>query len=429
MIQNLAPAPIRVVAGLALSVLLAALGTSVANVALPELAATFDVPPAHAQWVVLAYLLTMTATAVTVGRLGDRLGRQRILTLGLLLFTVATLACALAPSLWILTTARAAQGVGAAVLMALPLALARDLVPGARLGTAMGLLGTTSALGTALGPAGGGILLGAFGWPALFLAMVPLGIIAMVLVRGSFPLPASESNATDPETRSIRDVLRRGPLSAGLAMNILVATVMMSTLIVGPFFLATGIGLPAAGVGLALAVGPIVAVATGLVAGRAVDTLGTPRSTAAGLGVMLVGTVCLATLPPLMGLPGYLVAIAVLTPGYQLFLAANNARALSGIPAQFRGAAAGLLGLSRNLGLIAGASIMGGLYAAVAGASGQSADAAAFTGAQVTFAAASVLVCGALAIAVLSGRTTVSSTRRSRDRDAPSRVRGASTEN
>lgn len=398
--RNATTAPARVVTGLALAVLLAALGTSVANVALPELAVSFGVPVGQTQWVVLAYLLAMTATAVTVGRLGDRLGRQRILTYGLLLFLAATLACALAPTFWALIAARAAQGVGGAVLMALPLALARDLVPAARLGTAMGLLGTTSALGTALGPAGGGILLGAFGWPALFLAILPFGAAALLLVRGHFPQPATAQGAEDSDGQGVRNLLRRGPLGAGLAMNVLVSTVMMSTLIVGPFFLATGLGLSSAGVGFAMSLGPLVAVATGLIAGRAVDAIGAPRSISVGLGVMLIGTAALAVLPPLMGLPGYLTAIAALTPGYQLFLAANNAKALVGVPSPLRGAAAGLLGLSRNLGLITGASLMGGIYAAVAAAFGRPADAAAFDGAQVTFTAAALLVCCALAIAI-----------------------------
>lgn len=398
--KNVTTAPARVVAGLALAVLLAALGTSVANVALPALAVAFEVPIGHTQWVVLAYLLAMTATAVTVGRLGDRLGRQRILTLGLLLFLVATLACALAPTFWALLAARAAQGVGGAVLMALPLALARDLVPATRLGAAMGLLGTTSALGTALGPAGGGILLGTFGWPALFLAILPFGVAALILVRGRFPQPATTHGAAGSNGRRMRDLLHQGPLRAGLAMNTLVSTVMMSTLIVGPFFLATGLGLSPAGVGLAMAAGPLVAVVTGLLAGRAVDAFGAPRSISVGLGVMLVGTAALAGLPSLMGLPGYLMAIAALTPGYQLFLAANNTRALAGIPPQLRGASAGLLGLSRNLGLIIGASLMGGIYAAVTVAFGHPADAAAFAGAQVTFAAAALLVCCALAIGI-----------------------------
>lgn len=401
-----APPPARLVAGLALSVLLAALATSVANVALPELAVVFSVPVGQTHWVILAYLLAMTATAVTVGRLGDRLGRQRILTIGLLLFLVATLACALAPTFWALIAARAAQGVGGAVLVALPLALARDLVPAARLGTAMGLLGTTSALGTALGPAGGGMLLGAFGWPALFFAILPFGVAALVLVRGHFPQPATPHNTVGPTGQSVRDLLRRGPLSAGLMMNTLVSTVMMSTLIVGPFLLTTGLGLPPAGVGLAMAVGPLVAVCTGFIAGRVVDAIGATRSIKVGLGVMLAGTTALAILPVLMGLPGYVTAIAALTPGYQLFLAANNAQTMVGVPAQLRGASAGLLGLSRNLGLIIGASLMGGVYAAVTVAFGHPADAAAVAGAQVTFAAAVLLVCCALAIAVSPRRRT-----------------------
>ncbi len=217
------------VAGLTLAALLAALGTSVANVALPTLAEEFGIASGRAQWVVLAYLLAMTVTAVQVGRLGDRFGRQRILLIGLLLFLAATLACALAPSFTFLVTARAVQGIGAAVLVALPLAIARDLFPSERLGSVMGVLGTAAAVGTALGPAAGGLLLSAFGWPAMFLAVLPLGVLALVLLIGglSVLVDGSPGSRRKPWARGGTVALMRTlPFSAALVMNLLVATVM-----------------------------------------------------------------------------------------------------------------------------------------------------------------------------------------------------------
>jgi MFS family permease len=121
------------------------------------------------QWVVLAYLLAITTLVVGVGRLGDMLGRRRLLLAGMALFTAASMLCALAPTLWLLIAARAVQGLGAAVMMALTMALVGETVPKARTGSAMGLLGTVSAIGTALGPSLGGALIAAFGWQAIFL--------------------------------------------------------------------------------------------------------------------------------------------------------------------------------------------------------------------------------------------------------------------
>src|SRR5947208_11166776 len=116
-------------ASLSLSMLLSALGTSIANVGLPTLAQAFDASFQEVQWVVLAYLLAITTLIVSVGRLGDIIGRRRLLLAGIFLFTVASALCGVAPSLWFLVAARAVQGLGAAVMMALTLALVSETVP------------------------------------------------------------------------------------------------------------------------------------------------------------------------------------------------------------------------------------------------------------------------------------------------------------
>ncbi|WP_036315871.1 MFS transporter, partial [Microbacterium sp. B24] len=173
--------PSRAVAGLALAILTASVGTSAANVALPALVTAFTATPGQVQWVVVAYLLAVTSISVTAGSAGDRWGRRRVLLAGISIFTVGAVAGALAPSLVTLVIARGVQGVGAAVMTALPLALARDLVADGRTGRIMGLLGTTSAVGTALGPALGGALIGWGGWTAPFWMMALLGAAALPL--------------------------------------------------------------------------------------------------------------------------------------------------------------------------------------------------------------------------------------------------------
>ena len=139
-------------ASLSLSMLLSSLGTSIANVGLPTLTQAFGASLAQVQWVVLAYLLAITTLIVSAGRLGDMTGRRRLLLGGVLVFTVASALCAAAPTLWLLISARVAQGIGAAVMMALTMAFVGDAIPKSRTGTAMGLLATMSAIGTSLGP-------------------------------------------------------------------------------------------------------------------------------------------------------------------------------------------------------------------------------------------------------------------------------------
>jgi MFS family permease len=125
--------------------LMPSLDTSIANAGLPILATAFEATFQQVQWIVLAYLLAITTLIVSVGRLGDGFGRRRLLLIGIGIFTSASLACALAPGLGWLIGARAVQGVGAAIMFALTVALVADAVPKARAGSAMGLLATMSA--------------------------------------------------------------------------------------------------------------------------------------------------------------------------------------------------------------------------------------------------------------------------------------------
>jgi EmrB/QacA subfamily drug resistance transporter len=441
-------------ASLSLSMLLSSLGISIANVALPTLAQAFNASFQEAQWIVLAYLLAITTLIVSVGRLGDLTGRRRLLLAGLFLFTVASVLCGVAPTLWLLIAARAAQGLGAAIMMTLTMAFVGETVPKARTGSAMGLLGTMSAIGTALGPSLGGLLIAGAGWRAIFLVNVPLGLLAFVLAyrylpadrrgpktdragfdvvgtlllaltlaayalamtigRGSFgPLNMAlltvavfgtgffvlvEARVASPLIRL--GAFRNAMLSASLAMSALVATVMMATLVVGPFYLSRALGLDAALVGIVMSVGPLVAALTGVPAGRIADRFGAGRMTIIGLIAIAAGCFILSMMPAT--LPGYIAPIAVITSGYALFQTANNTAVMSDIRQDQRGVISGLLNLSRNLGLITGASVMGAVFA-VASATTDITTArpeAVAAGMRITFAVAAILIVVALAIAV-----------------------------
>lgn len=402
-----ATATAPVLAALGLSALLPSLALSSANVALPTLSAAFGASFQAVQWVVVAYVLANTLLIVGAGRLGDRLGRRRVLLAGLALYAAASLACAAAPSLALLIAARALQGLAASVLMALAMALVAEAVPKARAGTAMGLLGTVSAVGTALGPSLGGLLLAAAGWRAVFLVQAPLALVALwgvrrTLAAGAPPAAGAHAAATPLREVLLHDATRR----ASLAAAALVAAVLMTTLVVGPFHLAHALGLGAAGVGLAMSVGPAVAAFAGVPAGRLVDRIGGARAAAAGVAAVAAGAATLAATPLAFGVAGYVVPLVVVTAGYALFQAANNSAVMGGVPAGARGTVSGALQLARNLGLLAGASAMGAVFAWGAGAS----DAAHATPAQVAagthaaFAVATVLALAALAMLRRGGR-------------------------
>ncbi|MBX3610462.1 MAG: MFS transporter [Hydrogenophaga sp.] len=402
-------------AALSLVMLLPALGTSIANVALPSLTQTFGAAFATVQWVVIAYLLTITALVVSAGRLGDLVGRRRLLLSGLAVFTLASAAAAIAPGLGWLIAARVAQGAGAATLMALTLALVSEVVPKGKAGAAMGWLGTVSAVGTALGPTLGGVLIGMAGWSAVFWINVPLGMVAWAMavrhlprttpitaakvrfdLTGTVLLTATLSSyalaltlgqgqagsvraalwlattlgaaafvwtqrrATAPLIRPA--LLRQPTLAAGFVANALVTAVVMATLVVGPFYLAGALGLTTTRMGLLMSVGPLVAALVGAPAGRLVDRMGHTRVGHAGLGLMLAGSVTMPWSAPLWGAAGYAGALALLTAGYAAFQAANNTGVMASASADQRGLVSGLLNLSRNLGLITGASAMGTVF-------------------------------------------------------------------
>ncbi len=438
--------------------LLSSLGTGIANISLPILVQVFAATFQDVQWVVLAYLLAVTTLIVSAGRLGDMLGRRRLLMAGISLFTLASVACGLAPTLWLLVAARAAQGVGAAAMMALTMAFVGETVPKARTGRVMGLLGTMSAIGTALGPSLGGLLIAGFGWRAIFLIHAPLGIAALLLARNYLPtdrrrsqnsragfdcigtlllafalaayalamtlgrgnfglinlslLAAAASLAglfVFAESRVAAPLLRLGllrnrVLAVGLLTSTLVSTVMMTTLVVGPFYLSLALGLTSAAVGLALSLGPLVAALTSVPAGRLADRIGAQRVSVIGLIGIAAGALLLALLPAPCGIVGYLAPIVTITVSYALFQTANNTAVMRDISADQRGLVSGMLNLSRNLGLVSGASAMGAVFAFVSMTTDlATADPAAVaSGMRITFAVAATLIVVALA---LSGGT------------------------
>jgi len=442
-------------ASLALSVLLSSLGASVANVALPTLAHAFAASFQEVQWVVLAYLLAITALVVGAGRLGDIAGRRKLLLAGILLFTGASVLCGVSPRLWMLVAARAAQGMGAALMMAMAMAFAIETAPKGKTGSSIGLLGTLSAAGTALGPSLGGALISHIDWRAVFLVNAPMGLLAFLLAFRHLPADVGRPNEERPsfdragmfllflslaaytlamtmgrghfgplnlalllaaafglrlfalvearvESPLIRLAMFRDPaLRANLAMGVLVSTVMMTTLVVGPFYLSISLGLDTAHVGIAMTVGPVATALASLQAGRLADRLGSRRVAMVGLVAIGVGTFALSRLPTTLGIWGYLAPILAATSGYALFQTANNTAVMAEVDPGQRGVVSGLLNLSRNLGLITGASLMGAVFAAAAGSNLPAArpeDVAAAM--RTTFAAASAIILAALGIAL-----------------------------
>lgn len=393
--------------GPCLSIVLASLGTSTAAVTLPVLSDDFQGQRFDATLVVSIYILATTTLIVPVGRVGDIIGKRRVIISGLCIYILGAFLAFHAFTLPMLVASRFIQGAGAAAMLTMPLALVRDLVSTGQIGRWMGGLGTMSAIGTAAGPAIGGVVVAHFGWRAVYLLQIPIALAALTicLLYLHSQKDASEQKGIDiagacslaiflaAVTFLVSDIangfdlssalftvisiaaiavfvsieartdapiiplelLRSAHLRRSLLMHAIVSLVMMGILVVGPFFLTEGLELTTTQMGLIMSVGPISSALSGIPAGRLTEKIGAGRTVFVGAAAMVVATAAMAGLPYLFGLVGFILAFVMLAPSYQIFLAALNTAVMEKASAQDQGVTSGVLNLSRNFGFILGA--------------------------------------------------------------------------
>ncbi|WP_444946187.1 MFS transporter [Microbulbifer sp. VTAC004] len=403
-----------ILTALCLATLLNALAVSSVNIALPELVADLGTTYARTQWIIVAFMIFLTAALAIAGRASDKVGRKKIFVHGMLLFSVSTLLCALSPNIWVLVLFRALQGIGAAMFTAVSMAIASDVYSRARVGTVVGLLGSISAVGTGSGPVLGGLLLEVSSWQAIFLVKVPLGVIVYWLAQKYLPEDAryiALEQARHPRnilaafcifsailfyTLSIKPLndnygiiniltfllsaigvlglylsrgIDPGPALGGyvlytnLATNLLVAASVMSSLVVGPFYLTLALGLSFSQTGLVMSTGSFVVAVCSNIAGRLVDRFRSRSIVIIGLFFLVLGSLGMANLQQVYGVAGYLVCSIAMAIGYGIYLSSNNTFTMNGASRKVKGSISGLLNLSRNLGLLTGASLMSVVFA------------------------------------------------------------------
>jgi EmrB/QacA subfamily drug resistance transporter len=409
----------RVFPALALGTLMAVLDISVVNIALPTLSRTFGAPLTSIEWVVLAYVLTISGLLLTMGRVADLLGRRRVYGAGQVLFTVASALCAAAPSAHLLIAARALQGLGAAMMTANSSALLISSFGPEERGRALGAFGAMVGVGLALGPALGGIIVGHLSWRWIFLINVPIGLVAqwqlwsrvpadepghrtslslpaavlwsgalvclmLALSRGPahgwgdtrvWPLLAAAvalfAGFAWDEARSEHPLLPldllRGPLGVATTLTALSSGLGIAVGFHLPLYLEDVVGLNAEITGRWLAIMPLLALVLAPLAGRWSDRLGARRLSVAGTLVMAVGFGVLSRLgvPTHPGhVPGAVIAgIVLIGFGMGIFSVPNSSAALGSVPPQRLGLASGLQATMRNLGISAGAAAMAALVA------------------------------------------------------------------
>jgi DHA2 family multidrug resistance protein-like MFS transporter len=193
----------RAMVAVMLAVAMATLDTAIANTALPAIAADLHSTPAASVWIINAYQLAMVATLMPFATLGDVLGHRRIYIGGLIVFTVASLACSVASTMPSLAAARILQGLGASAITSVGIALVRSLYPPHRLGRGVGMNALVVGVSVAVGPTIASLILSTAAWPWLFMVNVPLGLVALAFALPALPQTPRGASAFDPLASSL----------------------------------------------------------------------------------------------------------------------------------------------------------------------------------------------------------------------------------
>jgi len=395
-----------------LSMYMTVLDCTVLPVALPTITAAFHADIVFSQWTVTGYLVAMTASMLVFARLAMYFGKNRIFLMGMGLFTVASLGCALAPTLPVLIGMRVLQGLGAAMASALVMAIVFELYPVEEQGKAMGILGGTIAIASVTGPCIGGVLLDLAGWSAIFLINIPIGILLVALGVRSMDLEkpivahrfVMDRAGTATFAVSVASFMVFLGLIAGETVDAVLAALvgvvclasviafirterlhpqpLLDLAVFGqqaftrplfamvtffcalfvmevslPFYLEGVWGFSAVQVGQVFAlIGVILTVGSPLV-GRFYDRNPQNHYAAAGLWVAAIGLVAFALLADTTSLPLILGALVVFTLGFTLFQSPINTEIMRGLPVRQATIASGLNNTGRHFAMTVGTSI------------------------------------------------------------------------
>jgi len=330
-------------------VLLSTVNESSLAPALPLLAKTFAVGPEAAQGVVSMGLLGAALAYLPATGLAGRLGAGRLFRWGVFLHALLALGLALVPGIFWLLLLRFLQGLAAAMVVGLVPGLAATALPRAR-GYALGMVASTVAAGTLLGPALGGLAAG-LGLPYVFLLPLPLALLALLLSKSLPELP--------PQEGSLRRLLKASGFMKALLATSLYFLHTLGTTVALAFYLGAE-GVSPRGIGELLLLGPVQLLLLGAWAGRVADRLGYRPLALLGAYLLVGAGVGLGLLPLLHPIWGTAMGLILMGVGRALFQAANNALVLSLAPEKTEGLASGALSVARALGQALGSLLAGG---------------------------------------------------------------------
>jgi EmrB/QacA subfamily drug resistance transporter len=408
------PSKWAVLATVGLGTFLSVLDSSIVNLSLPTIATDLAADVSVVQWVVLAYLLTITGLLLTFGRAGDLVGRERIYVGGMIVFAVGTVMCGVARDITELVVSRVVQGIGSAMVMSVSPALTASAFPVGERGRALGINSTIVAVGQISGPVFGGLLLQYIDWRAVFYLRVPLILIGAVLAwrvlkasqrhAASFDISGSvllfiwlsaltlgvnqgrQLGFDSPVTLGLlaitivgiglfvwRQFRAAAPLldpalfgnrlfTASSASSLLSFMSNSSVQILMPFFLIQILMASPRDAGLMLLPQPIVTTIIAPFSGWLSDKLGSRILATTGLAIAAAGLFALSTLGADAGYLDVAPPLALIGLGIGLFQSPNNSALLGSVPHSRMGVASGMLALMRNLGLVMGTAVAGAVW-------------------------------------------------------------------
>jgi MFS transporter, DHA2 family, methylenomycin A resistance protein len=352
-------------AGATLSLLVVPLNSSMIVVALPVIMRDLKVGVGGIGWVVTSYLITMVALQLVAGRMGDRWGRRSTLLGGLAGFGIASLVALLSSSLVSLLAARILQGISGAFLATNSLALAYEIGPVETRGRVLGQMNVALVLAAAAGPLLGGLLIGQWGWRAIFWLNLPLVSIAFLL--GWFTIPNTYKPQGQPslDLHGIVPLFRERTFSCANGVILLMNLVMYLVMLAVPIWMASQIGWTSAQTGLALAVMTILLAVGSPVGGYLTDRRGRRLPDIAGLSILLLGTLLLPVSIHTMTYPFLMACLGLIGAGIGLCSIGVQTAALESVGPSQTGLASGISSISRHLGGILGSMLLTGFFNSV----------------------------------------------------------------
>ncbi len=417
----------------AVGVFMATIDSSIVNISLPSIAHYFGVPlSGTVEWVVIAYLVVVAALLLSVGRLADLIGRKTIWSVGLVIFTVGSALCGLAPTLLLLVAARAFQGIGGALLMAVSPVMLTSAFPPQERGRALGLNAVVVALGVSVGPTVGGFLTEQFTWRAIFYVNLPIGVIgfiatilvlrdtaarrrsrldmwgAVLLAVGLATLTlglsfGQEWGWTSPQLLAslgtavvalvalviveLRvpaptvdfSLLRNRVFASANVSLVLSFLALFAVSFLLPFYLEELRGYSAEQAGLLLTPLPLTIAVVAPWSGALADRIGTRWLASIGLALACVGLILISQLGPHDSVPDIIWRLCVTGLGQGLFQSPNNSALMGAAPRERQGTASGFLATGRVMGQSVSVALAGAIFAG-AGAAAAGSQLAAMQG-------------------------------------------------